>query len=98
MYVRDEGEGITNSANLFVPFFTTKPGETVSALRSAVRSQKRTAARSLLKIGRTGLVASPHWCSSRMEWANISITNPLPEPTDAFFWGPVWVHSLPKTS
>ena len=26
IYVRDEGEGITNSANLFVPFFTTKPG------------------------------------------------------------------------
>jgi two-component system, NtrC family, nitrogen regulation sensor histidine kinase NtrY len=26
MYVQDEGEGITNSANLFVPFFTTKPG------------------------------------------------------------------------
>jgi two-component system nitrogen regulation sensor histidine kinase NtrY len=25
IYVRDEGEGITNSANLFVPFFTTKP-------------------------------------------------------------------------
>jgi nitrogen fixation/metabolism regulation signal transduction histidine kinase len=25
IYVKDEGEGITNSANLFVPFFTTKP-------------------------------------------------------------------------
>jgi signal transduction histidine kinase len=25
IYVRDEGEGITNTANLFVPFFTTKP-------------------------------------------------------------------------
>jgi PAS domain S-box-containing protein len=25
IFVRDEGEGITNSANLFVPFFTTKP-------------------------------------------------------------------------
>jgi two-component system nitrogen regulation sensor histidine kinase NtrY len=25
IYVRDEGEGITSSANLFVPFFTTKP-------------------------------------------------------------------------
>jgi PAS domain S-box-containing protein len=25
IYIRDEGEGITNTANLFVPFFTTKP-------------------------------------------------------------------------
>lgn len=26
LYVQDEGPGIANSANLFVPFFTTKPG------------------------------------------------------------------------
>jgi two-component system, NtrC family, nitrogen regulation sensor histidine kinase NtrY len=26
IFVRDEGEGIMNSTNLFVPFFTTKPG------------------------------------------------------------------------
>jgi len=26
VWVRDEGPGISNTANLFVPFFTTKPG------------------------------------------------------------------------
>ena len=26
VYVRDEGPGLANTANLFVPFFTTKPG------------------------------------------------------------------------
>lgn len=26
VYVRDEGSGILNPSNLFVPFFTTKPG------------------------------------------------------------------------
>jgi nitrogen fixation/metabolism regulation signal transduction histidine kinase len=26
VYVRDEGPGLSNTANLFVPFFTTKPG------------------------------------------------------------------------
>ena len=26
VYVRDEGHGLANTANLFVPFFTTKPG------------------------------------------------------------------------
>ncbi|MBC7926903.1 MAG: PAS domain-containing sensor histidine kinase [Bryobacteraceae bacterium] len=26
IYVRDEGHGLSNTANLFVPFFTTKPG------------------------------------------------------------------------
>jgi signal transduction histidine kinase len=26
VWVRDEGPGIPNSANLFVPFYTTKPG------------------------------------------------------------------------
>jgi two-component system, NtrC family, nitrogen regulation sensor histidine kinase NtrY len=26
VYVRDEGHGLSNTANLFVPFFTTKPG------------------------------------------------------------------------
>ncbi len=26
IYVRDEGPGLSNTANLFVPFFTTKPG------------------------------------------------------------------------
>ena len=26
IFVRDEGEGIMNPTNLFVPFFTTKPG------------------------------------------------------------------------
>ncbi len=28
VYVRDEGHGIMNTSNLFVPFFTTKPGGT----------------------------------------------------------------------
>jgi C4-dicarboxylate-specific signal transduction histidine kinase len=26
IFVRDEGPGLSNTANLFVPFFTTKPG------------------------------------------------------------------------
>ena len=26
VWVRDEGPGLSNTANLFVPFFTTKPG------------------------------------------------------------------------
>ena len=26
VYVRDQGQGLSNTANLFVPFFTTKPG------------------------------------------------------------------------
>ena len=26
IFVRDEGQGIMNATNLFVPFFTTKPG------------------------------------------------------------------------
>jgi signal transduction histidine kinase len=26
VYVRDQGPGLANTANLFVPFFTTKPG------------------------------------------------------------------------
>ena len=26
IWVRDEGQGLSNTANLFVPFFTTKPG------------------------------------------------------------------------
>jgi two-component system, NtrC family, nitrogen regulation sensor histidine kinase NtrY len=26
VYVRDEGHGLSNTGNLFVPFFTTKPG------------------------------------------------------------------------
>jgi signal transduction histidine kinase len=26
LFVRDEGPGLSNTANLFVPFFTTKPG------------------------------------------------------------------------
>jgi two-component system nitrogen regulation sensor histidine kinase NtrY len=26
VYIDDEGHGLSNSANLFVPFFTTKPG------------------------------------------------------------------------
>jgi signal transduction histidine kinase len=26
LYVRDEGHGLASTANLFVPFFTTKPG------------------------------------------------------------------------
>jgi signal transduction histidine kinase len=28
VFVRDQGRGIMNSSNLFVPFFTTKPGGT----------------------------------------------------------------------
>jgi signal transduction histidine kinase len=28
VWVRDEGPGLANTANLFVPFFTTKPGGT----------------------------------------------------------------------
>jgi two-component system, NtrC family, nitrogen regulation sensor histidine kinase NtrY len=26
IFIRDEGQGIMNPTNLFVPFFTTKPG------------------------------------------------------------------------
>jgi len=26
VWIRDEGQGLSNTANLFVPFFTTKPG------------------------------------------------------------------------
>ncbi len=28
IYVEDEGAGLTNASNLFVPFYTTKPGGT----------------------------------------------------------------------
>ena len=43
--VEDEGPGLSNTANLFVPFFTTKPGGSASAWCCAGRSPRRTAAR-----------------------------------------------------
>ena len=44
LWVEDEGPGLSNTGNLFVPFFTTKPAGRASAWCSAGRSPKRTAA------------------------------------------------------
>jgi C4-dicarboxylate-specific signal transduction histidine kinase len=43
--VEDEGPGLSNTSNLFVPFFTTKQGGSGSAWYCAGKSPKRTAAR-----------------------------------------------------
>ena len=43
--VEDEGPGLSDTANLFVPFFTTKPNGTGHRARAqSARSPKRTAA------------------------------------------------------
>lgn len=44
VWVRDDGPGIASKNNLFVPFFTTKPGDQGSAWFSVARSLKRTGA------------------------------------------------------
>ena len=46
IWVKDEGPGLSSTANLFVPFFTTKPGGIAASVWcSAARSPKATAAR-----------------------------------------------------
>ena len=47
VFVRDEGPGIMNPTNLFVPFFTTKPTGSGIGLASVGKSRKRTAVRLL---------------------------------------------------
>ena len=42
--VEDDGPGLSNTANLFVPFYTTKPGAPASASCSPARSPRPTAA------------------------------------------------------
>ena len=49
--VADEGPGLSNTSNLFVPFFTTKPGGSGIGLVLSVRSRRRTAARFVWKTG-----------------------------------------------
>ena len=50
--VEDEGPGLPDTSNLFVPFFTTKPaGSGIGLALSAGRSPKRTAARSRWRTG-----------------------------------------------
>jgi signal transduction histidine kinase len=49
VYVRDEGPGLANTANLFVPFFTTKAQARESVWCFHVRLPKLMAARSLLR-------------------------------------------------
>jgi signal transduction histidine kinase len=44
--VDDDGPGLSNTTNLFVPFFTTKPGGSGIGLVCAGRLPKRTAVRS----------------------------------------------------
>ena len=59
VFVRDEGPGIMNPENVFVPFFTTKPGGSGLASPSAGRSRKRTVARSRSRTVKIAPVAKP---------------------------------------
>jgi len=51
--VLDDGLGLPNTANLFVPFFTTKPGGSALDSCSAVRLRKHTAANSVWRTAPT---------------------------------------------
>ncbi|PYL53258.1 MAG: PAS domain-containing sensor histidine kinase [Verrucomicrobia bacterium] len=51
--VRDEGEGIMNPTNLFVPFFTTKPGGSgIGLTLSLTNRNDRTGAEAMLRLPR----------------------------------------------
>ena len=54
----DEGPGLAETANLFVPFFTTKPDGTGIGLALAARSPKRIAARCRSRTGTARAAAS----------------------------------------
>ena len=83
--VEDEGPGLPDTSNLFVPFFTTKPaGSGIGLALSAGRSPKRTAARSRWRTG-PRVAAAARSCGCRCSAAAELPKRPTPNSQTS--WG-----------